>query len=389
MGNVQVQYKAKVSVKWIHGKEITEIKSSYISNICIDRDYDNANMPVLYMILNIPTTLFNKMIDGQKKDRILLNISHYNVLEDNPRDIEDIKGKFYYFLPTNADSNDELAQQEKEQTGVETAYSRVTMGLILPEVINDNRRVIHSDIYRDINKATLVYLALNHVSKLCINNIADKNIDVISMPSMSSVNDYLKYIDDEYGIYNLGYRYFHDFDITYMLNESGTYIPNGSKEHKLVFINVNSNIANSSVSLGMYINDDCYQIDVSSSDAVVNIDKNTTVAVSRIAMVDDSKGKTGEAKLEDGNKVEYVRDKRTASRIRYNAKKYDVSIDISKPYLDDELFTPNKVYKVKNYEKYKDQDGRYILYRKQTMYQNKDGEFVPTTMLSLRKKVEL
>lgn len=389
MGKVQVQYKAKVSLRWLHENDTTNIEPSYISNIIIDRDYDNSNMPVLYVILNLPTTLFNKMIKGQDKDKVFLSISHYNVLEENPRDIEDLKGKFDYFLPTNGDSNEELAENEKEQTGIESAYSRVTMGLLLPEVFNDNRRVMESDIYRDINKATLVYLALNHVSKLCINNIADKDIDVISMPTMSSVNDYLKYIDKEYGIYNLGYRYFHDFDITYLLNESGAYIPNGNKEYKLVFINVNSNIADSSVSLGMYILDDSYQIDASSTDAPVNIDKNTTAAVSKIAIVDDIKGKTKEAKLADGTKVEYVRDSRSASRIRYNAKKYNVTISVTKPYLDDELFTPNKIYKVKNYDKYKEHDGRYILYKKQTIYQNKDGEFVPTTVLSLRKKVEL
>ena len=383
------QYKYKISAYWIHGNEETEIESSYISYAFIDRDYDNNNMPIFYMILNLPTTLHNKMMDGQKKDKILMTIKHYNANEKNPADIVDIKGQFYYFMPTNADYNEELAVAEKEQTGIESAYSRVTIGLILPEVINDNRRTINSDIYCDINKATLVYLGLTHVKKLCINNIADKEIPRIAMPTMSSVDDYLEYIDTNFGVYKLGYRYFHDFDVTYLLNESAVYIPNGTKEPKLVCINISSNISDDAITAGMTILDDSYQIDASSSDCVVLIDKNTTTAVSKIVQVGDKTGSSAVAKLDEGEKTEYTRDNRSADRIRYNAKKYEVTIAVTKPYLDDEVFTPNKVYKVLNYDKYRDQDGRYILYRKQTAFENKDGEFVSSTTLNLRKKVEL
>lgn len=384
-----VQYKYKISAHWIHGNEEVEIDSSYISYVFIDRDYDNNNMPIFYMILNIPTTLHNKMMNGQKKDKILMVVKHYNSLEDRPVDMVDIKGQFYYFMPTNADYNEELAVKEKEQTGIESAYSRVTIGLILPEVINDNRRTMKSDIYCDINKATLTYLCLTHVKKLCINSVADKNISRIAMPTMSSVDDYLEYIDSNFGVYKLGYRYFHDFDITYLLNESAAYIPNGNKEPKLICINVSSNISDDAVVAGMTITDDSYQIDVSSSDCTVLIDKNTTTAVSKIIQVSDKGGVSATAKLGEGDKTEYTRDTRSTDRIRYNAKKYEVTIAITKPYLDDEVFTPNKVYKVINYEKYRDQDGRYILYRKQTAFENKDGEFVSSTTLLLRKKVEL
>lgn len=393
MIKTRVQYKSKIEIKWISGKTVKDIEPTYVSNIIIDRDFDNANAPVIYMITNLPTTLCNKMINAQKTTgRIHLKVSHYNSLESNPMNEVDIDKDFNYIMPTNADSNEELAKGEIEHAGMETAYSKMTIGLLNKQVINDNRKMIKSDIYRDINKATLTYLGLKHVKKLCINAIADKDIDVIVMPTMSSVNDYLKYIDNKYGIYQLGYRYFHDFDITYLLNESGTYIPNGNRESKLVSINIDSNISSNSNSLGMYILKDSYQVDVSSTDSNVTIDKNTTTAVTKIVKVDDTKGKVAEAILDEDNaseKVEYVRDDRSATRIRYNAKKYEVCVSITKPYVHDELFTPNKVYKVKNYEKYREHDGRYILYRKQTVYENKDGEFIPTTTLYLRKKVEL
>lgn len=389
----RVQYKSKVEIKWINGNTIQTIEPTYISNIIIDRDFDIKNAPILYMIANLPTTLCNKMIDAQKTTgRIHLKISHYNSLENNPMNEVDIDKDFNYIMPTNADNNEELAKGEIEHAGMETAYSKMTIGLLNKQVVNDNRKMIKSDIYRNINKATLTYLGVKHVKKLCINSIADKDIDAIVIPTMSSVNDYLKYIDDRYGIYKLGYRYFHDFDITYLLNESANYIPNGNRESKLVTININSNVSEDSNNLGMYILSDSYQLDVSSTDSNVTIDKNTTTAVTKIARVDDIKGKTDEAVLDSDNasdKVEYVRDDRSAARIRYNAKKYEVCVSVTKSYVDDELFTPNKVYKVKNYEKYKEHDGRYILYRKQTVYENKDGEFIPTTTLNLRKKVEL
>lgn len=389
---IRVQYKSKIELEWINNDASQTIESSYVSNVIIDRNFDNSNAPVLYMIMNLPTTLCNKMIDAQKKASIHLKISHYNSLESKPTYETDIDGSFNYIMPTNADTNEELAEGEKNHSGIETAYSRLTVGLLSKKIINDNRKLIKSEIYRNINKSTLTYLGLKHVKKLCINAIADKDIDVIAMPTMHSVNDYLAYIDEKYGIYKLGYRYFHDFDITYLLNESGNYIPNGVRESKLVVLNIDSNISNDSNSLGMYIMDDYYEIDASSNEANITIDKNTTNAVTKIVRVDDSKGKVEEAVLDDdttSEKVEYVRDDRSAARIRYNAKKYEVCITVTKPYVDDELFTPNKVYKVSNYDKYKEYDGRYILYRKQTVYENKDGEFIPTTTLNLRKKVEL
>ena len=53
-----------------------------------------------------------------------------------------------------------------------------------------------NDIYCDINKSTLVYLCLTHVKKLCINSVADKEISRIAMPTMSSVDDYLEYVEE-------------------------------------------------------------------------------------------------------------------------------------------------------------------------------------------------
>lgn len=392
----RVQYKSKIEFRWTNKNMSEIIEPTYVSNVIIDRDFDNTNAPIIYMIANLPTTLCNRMVSNQKTASLHLKISHYNILENNPAYEVDIDEDFSYIMPTNTDTNEEIAQGEIEHSGIESAYSRLTIGLLNKKVLDDNRKTLESTIYRKINKTTLVYLGLKHVKKLCINNISDKDIDSFAMPTMSSVNDYLKYIDEEYSIYKLGYRYFHDFDITYLLNESGTYIPNGKKEFKLVTINIDSNIAENSNNLGMHILSDSYQIDVSSTDSDVTIDKNTISAVTQIVQVDDVKGKINTVSLkdkEDSNqfsteKIEYIRDTRNASRIRYDARKYEVCINISKAYIDDELFTPNKVYKVSNYKKYKDHDGRYILYRKQTVYENKDGEFIPTTSLSLRKKVE-
>ena len=79
MIKTRVQYKSKIEIKWISGKTVKDIEPTYVSNIIIDRDFDNANAPVIYMITNLPTTLCNKMINAQKTTgRIHLKVSHYN-----------------------------------------------------------------------------------------------------------------------------------------------------------------------------------------------------------------------------------------------------------------------------------------------------------------------
>ena len=43
---------------------------------------------------------------------------------------------------------------------------------------------------------------------------------------------------------------------------------------------------------------------------------------------------------------------------------------------------------VKNYKDNKEYDGRYVLFKKDVVYQLKDGDFVPTVSLSPRRMVD-
>ena len=63
------------------------------------------------------------------------------------------------------------------------------------------------------------------------------------------------------------------------------------------------------------------------------------------------------------------------------------TIKFSKTQIDPYIITPNKLYNVKCYEGYEKYNGRYILSSKQVVLTLQDGEYIPTTAITLRKVV--
>ena len=64
---VNIQYKAKITVKWILGKEEYDIENSSIQTILITHDYDNLNLPLIYIILNLKSSMYTKMVNNEDK----------------------------------------------------------------------------------------------------------------------------------------------------------------------------------------------------------------------------------------------------------------------------------------------------------------------------------
>ena len=53
-----------------------------------------------------------------------------------------------------------------------------------------------------------------------------------------TIKELEKLIDDNWGIYDYGFRYFHDYRTTYLLDEDPHYVPNGNSQYKSVHINI-------------------------------------------------------------------------------------------------------------------------------------------------------
>jgi hypothetical protein len=386
------QYRAEVVVKWIYNNKETEIESANISYILFDYDFDDSNMPIAYMSINLKTSLYNSMVEHVNEAKIYLDIERYNINEDNPVHSVDVKEQFQYYLPSDETYNQDLEEAATESNNEETSFVHVIMGLLHADVYDENKRAFSDMVYTG-NLSTLVYLGLDKVKRLCINeptkNVNIKNEDI---PPTTSINEYLSYIDSNWEIYTYGYRYFHDFRTTYMLDEDPRYVSNGSSQYKDVIINILDDGDEKVAAGGIVIDKDnsTYTLNIGSSATTFSVDKGTESAVTEQINVDDSGNTTSSAivssKKATTKKVTYSRNTDSKKRNSFEIHKYKTVLDISRPQLDGHLFTPNKIYNVVGYKE-KSKNGQYVLWRRRTTYQQEDSHMIPTTNLTLRKLV--
>jgi hypothetical protein len=387
-----IQYKAKIACKWVYGSKETDIETEAISSILLDYDYDNTNMPLIYITLNIKSTLYNQMIVHAEDDnsKIYLEIKNYNMNENNAIGVVDIKQQFTYFMPNSVNFDEDLIKDAAENNTTETAYNRTTIGLVYDGVLDKNRKNFPDNIYSEINKSTLVYLGLKHFKKLCINKITPTELPTMIMPPLTTVAQYLAYIDKLYPIYVYGYRFFNDFDCTYLLNERDVYVPNGSGDYKTVQINIDNTTDTDTATQGLDIDskNKMYILNCDADSSTFEKDKKLAKQTSDIVGV-NKKGETQELSISsDSERTTYVYTEDNSKRIKFNAMKYNTTVSVVKNLVNGRYFTPNKVYMVNNYKANSEYDGRYVLSRKQVVYQIQDGNFVPTTSLYLRLMVD-
>ena len=391
---VNIQYKAKISAKWILGKDEYNIETNSISSVLIEHDYDNNNLPLIYLIVNLKSSIYNQMVNNSenKKSKIYLEIKNYNMNEDNPIGIVDIKNQFTYFMPKNQNYEQDIIDEASKNNNDESAYIRVAIGLMNQSMLDKNRKNFEDKIFDGINKPTLVYRALKHYKKLCINNISATKLPVTIMPPMSTVSEYLEYVDDLYDIYKYGYRFFNDFDCTYLLNERDIYVPNGSGDYSTVLINIDDVGSPEGSTPGLVIDKDAkmYKLECNADDSNFNKDKKLSNNSSNVVGVDYKGNKVdiSVGSSEENEKTHYIRTGSTEAKLKFGLLKYNTVIFVNKSLVNGRYFTPNKIYMVKNYKDNKEYDGRYVLFKKSVSYQLQDGDFVPTVSLGLRMMVD-
>ena len=386
------EYKSEITASWIYGDKETKIEPSSITYILFNYDYDNANMPLAYMSLNLKTSLYNNMVEHMNDSKIFLDIKRFNVNAKEPVKATDVCEQFQYFLPSDKNRNQYLTNSATEHNQDETSYLHIVIGLIKSEVYDENKRAFDDMVFTG-NLSTLVYRGLDHVKRLCINTVSS-NIDLedAEILPMSSVKEYLDYIDDNWGIYDYGFRYFHDYRTTYLLDEDPHYVPNGNSQYSSVHINILEDTDIAATTGGVTIDKDNsqYILNIGTSHCGFGSGKVMDVALTDKVSIDDEGNITSSpisSNRKASKKVVYDRGTSGSKATLFSINKYKVTLTISRPQLDGHLFTPNKQYFVKGHENDKDFDGQYALWQKRVVYQMKDGYMIPTTSLVLRKVV--
>lgn len=383
----------KYNIQLTYMKDDIEINLDYknILTMAIDYNYEKKNMPTLLIRIGIDKSIIDHMISN-KNNTIILSITKFK--ESNGIHIRKqvIKSEFFYFLDNNMSFTDDIDYGNKENKENKDIYKIISLGLIQKDIVLNNKTLINT-VYKDTHLLDIicdVFKEKNLVIEPFVNN---DDVKCLIVPPMETVSKFLTYLDDRYTFYNTPYRFFYDFNKTYLLSSSGRGVPVKNEKYNAIFIYVDNTITNKSKFDGMKEDSElkAYMINVDAAAINISVDKATTISYNQIIGV-NSEGEYQSVNINsnlDGDRYKVTRLSNERFDVLDNLKNElesnNIVINIIKGELDSTVFTLNKEYYIKNYNKLADKNGKFLLSAKKEIYIKESEYFNMTTILTLKK----
>lgn len=374
-----------------------------VRSIIIDDNYDKNTMPIIYIKVRISSVLYNRLVLNADKGTISFRLFKYT--RDNISSAREIyiEDNFTYIMTSDPNYNEILDQYVANTSTTDTETSETYMeGFIALMSLKciENNKIFVNDIIKNCNLISAIHKYTNHMT-MCIEPL--DYIDTIGqhiIPPITTVTDLLKWFDENFTLYKTGYRYFRDFDTTYLLSTKGNAVlSKTNNKFDTVVFSVRDPLDDIGKSNAMELDsgNHAYIIYVDASDTSIKIDRTKNKHYNSIIGV-DSMGNTLEEALnipESPTLSEKPILERTLSDNLDNIyatknaiESSSIIISIKKSEVDSTIFSPNKEYQIRNYNKNRLFDGKYILsYKKEVILRQDDG-YIGGVMLGFRKVPE-
>ena len=401
--NHRESYYYKVRMTYVNTRhQEIEIDSNQIQYVLIDKDYDNINMPVISVFGSIEKNIIDDMI--RNSDNNIINFGIYKYDKTNQSDgitEQYFYDRFIYILNEDLSKTNKLDYEEfqDDNTG-NTLYRDVNIYLLQQDAVNNNSQVING-IYKDASMNSLILQASNFLGNTLLEPIQyDTKYKQVVIPPVDSVSEYIKFLNDHIGVfYDTPYRFFIDFDCTYIVSSSGN--ATGAKNQYMQTIVININEVDSrdlqplAQEQGAIVDTRAkkYTIDVNVSDVEYTRNHVVNKLVNKITVVDaDGNKREQDIKPNKANITKEINriynvsntDENVINNISSTIDSSNVMITIIKNDLNASLFTLNKEYII-NDPLHEESSGRYILISNKQLIQSQATNFVLTTVLTFRK----
>lgn len=396
------QYNYKIVLKYINSTNIeVEIDSTQIQYILIDKDFENINMPVITIFGSIEKNILDDMIRHSNDNLVTLGIYKYDNTNQNDNITEKyFNDKFIYMLNEDLSRTDKLDNPQgiDSKTG-NRQYREVTIFLIQQNAINNNRQTING-VYHNASMNSLILQSTNYLGNMLLEPIKyDTRFDQVIIPPIDSISNYIRYLNDNLGVfYDSPYRFFIDFDTTYLVSSSGNAIRARNQYIYTIVIDIREIDSNISEEPGAYVDlkSGKYTIGIDTS-KVEYVKNNVTNKIVNKVTVINSKGDVFEQDIEDNkakvtstiNQIMNIsnNDQNVINNISYSVESANVTITIVKNDLDASLFTLNKEYII-NDPVHDSYAGHYILLQVKQLFIKQNENFIMSTVLKFKKSTK-
>ncbi len=393
------QYNYKISLKYINDSNVeVEIDSDQIQYILIDKDFESLNMPVITLYGSIEKNILDDMIRHSNDSLITLGIYKYDNTNQNDNITEKyFNDRFIYILNEDLSRTDKIDNPDgiDSKTG-NRQYKEVTIFLIQQNAINNNRKTING-VYHNASMNSLILQSTNYLGNMLLEPIRyDTKFDQVIIPPIDSISNYIRFLNDNIGsFYDTPYRFFIDFDTTYLVSSSGNATRARNQYIYTIVIDIREIDTNISEEPGAYVDlkSGKYTIGIDSSKVEYNKNPVSNKMVNKVTVI-NSKGDMfqqdiGDNKTKITNTINQImnvsnNDQNTINSISYSVESANINITIVKNDLDASLFTINKEYIINDpvHESY---SGRFILLNVKQLFIKQNGSFIMSTVLKFKK----
>ena len=399
MANKGEQYNYRIVLKYINSTNVeVEIDSLQLQYLLIDKDFDKCNMPVISVFGSIERNILDDMIRNIDNNIVTLGIYKYDATNQNDNIREKyFHDRFIYIL------NEDVSKTSKidNPNGIDSKqgnqqYKEVTLWLIQQDAVNNNRNVING-VYHNATMNSLILQTTNYLGKVLLEPIQyDTAYDQVIIPPIDSISNYIRYLNDNLGVfYDTPYRFFIDFDSTYIVSSSGNPIRAKNQYIYTIVVDIKEIDMNTSEEAGAYVDLKAgkYTIGLDTSKVEYNKNHVTNKLVNKVTVI-NAKGDVFEQDLKENqakvtstiNQIMNVsnNDTNVANPISHDIESSNTTITIVKNDLDASLFTINKEYIIKDplHDEY---NGRYILTQSKQLFIKQNENFIMSTVLSFKK----
>jgi hypothetical protein len=350
-------------------------------------------MPLVYLNLNIDKKLIDHMIKNCDTNLFALAIYKYDDLTDSKENIECFCKKFTYFLPNDVNQNDSIDYNEKtNEENMENTYKAVSIGLLCIDHVNLNKKSIEINAKNTSMNDMVKYIMKDFYPLVLETFSNNKNFSQLILPVKDSVRKALKALNDYWVFYDTPYRYYQDFNCTYVISSSGKSIDNKIDKYGSVVVQIKDILDSEANDIGFIDNKSskAYEIPVSYADTQVF--DNTIANKSKSSIKAVTSSGTTTSKL--NNTASYSKEKTVSTRLNNDNDNMIKNIEadsnnsnfflyFSKNDLDTNIFTINKKISVNHIDAYKEFNGTYLLSRKREVYSREDESFIMTSMINL------
>ena len=364
-----------------------EINQQFVHFISIKDDYINNVLPIIYASISVEDSLFSKIHRYKDSAKFILTMYKYVYNTTNPIE-KKMFSKSFSYIPSTSEANPRESLDEATEGGRDS-YKKITLGLV-SDTMTDQLRQEFNGVYKSTDQSSLITLAMEGLSSPIIEKIdSNKKYDQIIIPPLNTRYRLLKFLYADSPFYDTGFRFYMDFNKTYLLSNKGRKISAADGQPDEILFNIVDLIDPAVAEEGMTITDNYYYMNLIPT-AIDMIENNALEKTTNKVITVDEDGNTADMDLDLGDESD-VKPKVTYSRtLATDAVKNEIEmkrmmISLSKLNIDPTILTPNKLITIRNYADNSNFNGTYMLYNKQQIYMNINGEFTIQVFATLKK----